>query len=351
MANIEANHGQGDRRTACVEGTTSDGSSAQRWEPEVRPDSAPEDPPALPFSLKPVLDLDALEQVVKQEEDDVSMSCDLDVAEEGRQDGLGDENAFGPPSVQAHPLNNAELPSSTPSAVHAKSVQKKRRISCDYVANDAKATRRSEHFHGSTLDEAEASAAPASITESDYDPGTSAPKRIRAATEHPPQHDSNENGASSPHAPKGAACQKTAHAQPSSKEDEETPTLPSGGGSTKTWQCPSCSKVFSYRSSLYRHRRLVHERLRPLKCPHCAKSFGLKHTLQYHIRALHTRERPFACPHCPRWLSTAQYLRRHRLTHVDDRPHHCEVCGKRYQELRGLQNHVLSKHPTEFSFD
>ncbi|KAL1429288.1 hypothetical protein MTO96_016499 [Rhipicephalus appendiculatus] len=92
-----------DRRTACHEGTISDGSSAKQWEPEVETDSTPENAWSLPFSLKPVLDLDALEQVVEQEEDAVPVSCDLDVAEEESPDGLGNENANEPSSAQCLP--------------------------------------------------------------------------------------------------------------------------------------------------------------------------------------------------------------------------------------------------------
>ncbi|KAH8035544.1 hypothetical protein HPB51_006300 [Rhipicephalus microplus] len=135
--------------------------------------------------------------------------------------------------------------------------------------------------------------------------------------------------------------------QSSSKEDEVAPTPQSRGRSTKTWRCPSCSKVLASRSSLYQHRRLVHDRLRPLKCPHCDKAFGLKRSLQDHIRALHTRERPFECPHCTRRLSSSSSLSKHRLVHVDDRPHKCASCGKRYRGLRTLENHARSKHPTD----
>ncbi|KAH7935928.1 hypothetical protein HPB52_015183 [Rhipicephalus sanguineus] len=307
-------------------------------------------PPALPFSLKPVPELDALEQVVEQEKDAILISRSLEVAEEGRQDGLGNNNADEPPFAQcvADPAsggdlvideipdpasgadlvtnespghlskenipNNDELPPSTPSAVHAKGVQRKRRIYAENVANDAKVTRRSERFHGSSLDKAESSPAPTSITESDYGPGTSRPKLIRAATRHPPQYDPSDNGAPSRNAPKGAACQKSAH----------------GAGATKTWQCPSCSKVLSRKSCLNRHRQLVHEGSRPLKCPHCPKSFGLRDSLRSHIR---------------------RTLKRHLLTHVDDWPHQCEVCDKRFRELRTLRNHARSRHPTEISFD
>ncbi|KAH7935927.1 hypothetical protein HPB52_015182 [Rhipicephalus sanguineus] len=362
-------------------------------------------PPALPFSLKPVLDLDALEQVVKQEKDAVLISCKLEVAEVGRQDGLGNENADEPPSAHcvADPAsgadlvtnespghlskedipNNAELQPCTPSVVHAKAVQRKRSIYGDHVPNDAKATRRSERFHESSPEKSESSATPESITESDYGPGTSRPKRIRAETRHPAQCDPSDNGTPSQNAPKGATCQKSAQ----------------GGGTTKTRQCPSCSKVLSRKYNLNRHRQLVHEGLRPFKCPHCAMSFGEKASLRSHIRRVHTGERPtffqysglqkhlmwhitflcfacdlcsiefvlkehlkrhvrthtgarsFACPHCPRRLSTLQTLKRHRLTHVDDWQHQCEVCDRRFHELRTLRDHARSRHPTEICFD
>ncbi|XP_037511063.1 uncharacterized protein LOC119387672 [Rhipicephalus sanguineus] len=443
VTDISANQSQGDWRTACEEDTTKEGSSAQQGEPVVQTDSTTENPPALPFALKPVLDLEVLEQVVKQEEDAVPVSCHLDVAEEESPDGLGNKNVDELSSAQCvagpasggdvvinespdpasggdpvanespghlskdHIPNNAELPPSTPNAVHGKAVQHKRGFSCDHVANGAKAAQRSKHFHGSSLDKAKARIAPASITESDNGPGTSQPKRIRAVTWHPPQYDHNDNGAPPPNAAKGAARQKLAQAPPSSEDNEEAPKSALGGGTSKTWQCPSCSKVLSCKSSLDRHHQLVHEGLRPMKCPHCTKSFGLNDSLQIHIRGVHTgerpfgchlcpnafsnsaslhrhlmwhnnvrkfachlcpgkfvikehlerhvrshtRERPFACPLCPRRLATSYALKRHRLAHLDEWPHQCEVCGKKFRELRTLRNHTHSKHPTEISFE
>ncbi|KAL3221230.1 hypothetical protein MRX96_029567 [Rhipicephalus microplus] len=370
-----------DRCTSFVEDTTSDGRSALCCEPEVRPESAPKNLPALPFSVKPVLDLD---RVVKQERDAVSTSCDSDAAGEGRQGELGNDNHFEPPSgpcaadpasggnvvlngspdpassagivsnesperySKVHIPNNCELPPSTPSDVHAKGGPRKRRTSsCDHVGNDAKSTRRSEHTHERSFYKGKASAAPASVSESDYGPDASGHEDNRAAIRRPLQYDPNDNGAPCRNAPNGTACQKSAQAQSSSKEDEVAPTPQSRGRSTKTWRCPSCSKVLASRSSLYQHRRLVHDRLRPLKCPHCDKAFGLKRSLQDHIRALHTRERPFECPHCTRRLSSSSSLSKHRLVHVDDRPHKCASCGKRYRGLRTLENHARSKHPTD----
>ncbi|KAL1429289.1 hypothetical protein MTO96_016500 [Rhipicephalus appendiculatus] len=254
------------------------------------------------------------------------------------------------------------------------------------LPNDAKTAQRSEHFHESSLDNAKASGAPADITESDYGPATTAHLL--------------------PNAAKGAARRKSSQVPLRSEDYEETPALASGGGTTKTWQCPSCSKVLSCKSSLDRHRQLVHERRRPLKCPHCAKSFGLKDSLQNHIRSVHTgerpfgchlcpnafpcsaglqrhlmwhnnvrkfacdicprkfvikdhldrhvrshtKEKPFACPLCPTRLATSYALKKHRLKHVEG-PHECEVCGKKYRELRTLQKHARSRHPTEISFD
>ncbi|KAL3227340.1 hypothetical protein MRX96_048789 [Rhipicephalus microplus] len=236
--------------------------------------------------------------------------------------------------------------------------------------------------------------------------GTSQPKRIRAGTSHSSLYDHSHNGAPYPNTVKGAARKKSSQVPPVSEQNGETSALASGSRSTETRQCPSCSKVLSCKSSLDRHRQLVHERSRPLKCPHCARSFGLRDSLQNHIRSLHTgerpfgchlcpkafphspglqrhlmwhnnvrrhacdlcsgrfvtkehlerhmrthtREKPFACPLCPMRLPTSSALKRHRATH-DELPHECEVCGKKYRELRTLRKHARSQHPTEIIFE
>ncbi|KAL3227341.1 hypothetical protein MRX96_048790 [Rhipicephalus microplus] len=85
VTDTSANHGQEGRRTACHEDTIIDRSlTANAW--------------PLSFSLKPIVHIDALEQVEKQEEYKVPVTRDLDVAEEESPDGLGNEN-FNEPSL------------------------------------------------------------------------------------------------------------------------------------------------------------------------------------------------------------------------------------------------------------
>ncbi|KAH8035543.1 hypothetical protein HPB51_006299 [Rhipicephalus microplus] len=443
VTNTETNHDQGDRHTPFVEGTTGDRRSALRWEAEDRPENAPKNPPALPFSLEPVLDLDAVDQVINQEEDEVSISSDFDATAEGRQDELGNENAFKPPLGQcvadpdsggdtvsnlsqdpasgvdlvpnespgrhskAHIPDKGELAPSSPSDVHAKGGPRKRRTSRDHVSNDAKMTRRSQNLHESSFEKAKASAAPASITEYDYGPGTPRARRTRASTRHSLQYKARDNSASSKKEPKGATCKKSAQAPPSTKDDQRTPILPTGGDSAETWKCPTCSKVLSCKYSHDRHLRVVHGKLKLRKCPQCAKSFVRKESLQKHIRGVHTEERPFlchlcpaaycrksilqvhlmyhnddrrfacslcpskfvvkenlvrhervhsrerafACPYCTWRLPTARALERHRLTHPKKRALQCDVCGKRYRGLLTLENHTRSQHPTEITIE
>ncbi|KAH8034130.1 hypothetical protein HPB51_020479 [Rhipicephalus microplus] len=172
------------------------------------------------------------------------MSCESNVTEEKSPDGLGNKNFNEPSSAQCLPgpasgldvvtnesaepasasdpttvegmghllkdhMPNTELPLSIRNANLAEAVRCKRCISCDRVANDAKAAQPSERFLDKSLKNAKSSRAPAGIAEPDFNTSTFQPKRIRAATSHSPLCDHSHNGRLSPNTAKGASCQKS----------------------------------------------------------------------------------------------------------------------------------------------
>jgi hypothetical protein len=59
------------------------------------------------------------------------------------------------------------------------------------------------------------------------------------------------------------------------------------GKTSKDFECPKCHKKFSLKSSLTRHDKTVHLKLREHVCEVCGRAFGHGFSLQAHIRHSH----------------------------------------------------------------
>lgn len=220
-------------------------------------------------------------------------------------------------------------------------------VSRDNVAYNSRTEQRSEQFQAGSVDEAEVPAALPGTTESASGLSTSRRKRVRAVTWNPPPHGHNDDNGPSTKASGSTACHESA--PPCSKDDKEVPTSPSGAA--KTWQCPSCSRVLSSKSSLRRHRLMMHTKEKPLNCSQCAKTFRLNETLRNHVRTVHTAL-SWQCPSCSKVLSCKYSFERHRLlVHTDRKPLNCPHCTRTFGLNETLRNHVRAVHTGERPFE
>ncbi|XP_050041856.1 uncharacterized protein [Dermacentor andersoni] len=358
VANISIHHEQEDRRTACDEDTADNASWAQHWEQELEHVSTHEITPS-----PPPCDLGTRERhAIKQEKEEA-------IAKEGSLEKPAYDNADTPLSAPCvadptcgrgivkdesleHPseeqsLDKAELPLPAPSVARPQGLKRKKGVSRDNVAKDSRTKQRSKQFQVGSVDEAEVSAAPPGITESACGLGTSRPKRLRAVTWNPPIYAGDDYNR--PSAKASGSTARHESAPPCSKDDKGVPASPPGAA--KTWQCPSCTSVLSSRSSLCRHRLLMHTRQKPLNCQQCTKTFRLNETLRNHVRTVHTAE-TWQCPSCSKVLSCKySFDRHHLLMHAAQKPLNCPHCTRTFGLKETLRNHVRSAHTGERPFE
>lgn len=74
------------------------------------------------------------------------------------------------------------------------------------------------------------------------------------------------------------------------------------------------------------------------ECEVCSKMFTTKYFLKKHKR-LHTGEMPYYCGQCNKYFTFQQSFHKHMLYHSSDKPHVCNECGRAFKELSTLHNH------------
>lgn len=151
----------------------------------------------------------------------------------------------------------------------------------------------------------------------------------------------------------------------------------------------SCGTAFRHDSTLTMHVRTRHEHKRPFKCEYCEHTFGRLSHLRKHTKKVcgpNKPEKPAAmiiqckyceeiypskielrkhlltcekkeckpkepgqvalhvCNICNKDFASPYNVRRHQLTHSDDRPYECQYCSKTFKEKSSLTKHVKRVH-------
>lgn len=110
--------------------------------------------------------------------------------------------------------------------------------------------------------------------------------------------------------------------------------------------CLHCSYKSHYPSDARRHVKLVHLNQRQFPCSECKQVFKQMDKLQRHQRDVHVMEKPHKCDLCQRTFREMNKLSDHLHSHINDRPHACEVmgCAKTFNTRTTLNQHVRQHH-------
>ncbi|XP_050311647.1 zinc finger protein 239-like [Anthonomus grandis grandis] len=106
----------------------------------------------------------------------------------------------------------------------------------------------------------------------------------------------------------------------------------------KNYLCDTCGQGFKDSDNLKKHK-ISHTEDRPFLCLECGKGFKHKYVLTYHQRT-HTGERPYSCGYCGKSFRQWTPYKVHLRGHTGERPYVCKICQKGFTTNQGLKIHI-----------
>ncbi|XP_055010859.1 zinc finger protein 408-like [Boleophthalmus pectinirostris] len=120
-------------------------------------------------------------------------------------------------------------------------------------------------------------------------------------------------------------------------------TVESTGGRERRHTCSTCGRSFYQKSHLKKHQ-VTHSDQKPFTCDKCHKKYSSKESYRAH-QLLHQGERPFPCPLCPKAYGLRRDLKDHLVLHSGLTPHLCPHCGRGFTRRPSLRAHQLNHCP------
>ncbi|KAG7199583.1 hypothetical protein KM043_014189 [Ampulex compressa] len=121
-----------------------------------------------------------------------------------------------------------------------------------------------------------------------------------------------------------------------------------GAPEKKRVSCYHCNKTFKTEMILRTHIKNTHMEKDPMKCLDCELTFTSEVRLRHHMMVTHNRlEGTLPCPHCPKRFVNQLRLKTHMISHSEERPYTCEICGFNLKTKIQLIKHHQNRHSDE----
>ncbi|XP_028156444.1 zinc finger protein 605-like [Ostrinia furnacalis] len=121
---------------------------------------------------------------------------------------------------------------------------------------------------------------------------------------------------------------------------------------TEKFKCPMCPKILPTRYMKKRHLAMAHDcKSAQLTCDLCGVVFTRNNKLVMHKKRVHFKEKNVACDVCGGFFFDADSLKKHQISHSQDKPFQCDICPKSFKRKSGLAMHISQCHATEEKAD
>lgn len=136
-----------------------------------------------------------------------------------------------------------------------------------------------------------------------------------------------------------------------SKIKENSKPSPQKQKIQKIFQCQKCKTFFAYKASLETHLQFVHEHRKFGLCPSCNNNFRKPSTIWKHLRNSHDKLKldAYQCTYCKKrfptpGLKSYHVQKEHKIYKGKSRNFVCNICGASYISKTSLLTHMMANH-------